>query len=59
MTTTTNPFSNLPAPTGAAVFQDWDDLTTDDPYRYFHGPRAIIPTPHRRCRRLVGRYPTP
>ena len=32
-------------PTGAAVFQDWDDLTTDDPYRYFHGPRAIIPTP--------------
>ena len=46
MTTTTNPYPNLVMPAGAVTVHDWDGIGTDDPTRYFQGPRAIVPTRH-------------
>lgn len=42
--TATNPYPNLSAPAGAVFVSEWEDITTDDPYRFVQGPRAIIDT---------------
>jgi hypothetical protein len=42
MTTTTNPFANVPQPAGACSVADWVDLNSDLPSRYFEGTRRVV-----------------
>ena len=44
--TTTNPLHQIPMPDGATSVDDWTDLDTDTPFRYFEGARRTINRPH-------------
>ena len=40
--TTTNPYPNIPRPAGAKLVDDWYDVDTSEPARYFRGSCWII-----------------
>jgi hypothetical protein len=40
--TTTNPYPQVPAPTGAADISEWTDVGTPDAYRTFSGPLSTV-----------------
>ncbi len=41
-----NPLRQIPMPAGATFVDDWTDLETDTPFRYFEGARRTIDRPH-------------
>ena len=45
--TTINPLRQIPMPAGATFVDDWTDLDTDTPFRYFEGARRTIDRQHR------------
>lgn len=46
MTTMTNPLANVPLPAGASFVDQWADLNTPNPSRYFEAPRQLIALHH-------------
>jgi hypothetical protein len=37
-----NPFPNVPLPAGAHLVEDWVDVGTDSPSRYFEGLHRVV-----------------